>query len=110
MKVREAQVKDYLFKRVHEHGGEIRNVQWIGRNHCPDTRVMLPWIRAWVETKRPGKTSREGQQREHERMRRQGELVFTLNTKELIDWWLEHTKDCTLHTHRKGLCIFDQPG
>lgn len=89
--MRESNVKSYLFQRVKEHGGSYRNVQWIGRSHCPDTRIMLPWICAWVETKRPGKDARAGQAREHERMRKYGEVVEVLNTKEKVDRWIAKT-------------------
>lgn len=85
----ERNIKSYLFQRVKEEGGTCRNAQWIGRSHCPDVRVMLPWGCAWVETKRPGKDARAGQEREHARMRRYGEKVFVLDTKKKIDRWLE---------------------
>lgn len=87
----ESKVKSHLFNRVKEQGGIIRNVKWIGRIHCPDTRVMLPWICAWVETKRPGKDARKGQAREHERMRKYGEVVEVLDTIEKVDRWLLKT-------------------
>lgn len=85
-------VKAYLFQRVREERGIARNAKWVGRLHCPDVRVMLPWIGAWVETKRPGKDARAGQAREHERMRAHGEIVVVLNTKQAIDRWITKTK------------------
>lgn len=90
--MRESTVKDYLFQRVKEEGGTTRNARWVGRLHCPDTRVMLPWVCAWVETKRPGKDARKGQAREHARMRSYGEIVEVLNTKQAVDKWIEKTK------------------
>ncbi len=40
--MRESDVEDYLVKRVKAMGGEVRKVQWIGRNSAPDRLVMLP--------------------------------------------------------------------
>lgn len=88
----EGKVKAHLFQRVREEGGTTRNAKWIGRMHCPDTRVMLPWICAWVETKRPKKGATKAQAREHERMRSYGELVFVLDTIEKVDKWIAKTK------------------
>lgn len=86
----EATVEDYLKKRVEDHGGEVRKVKWVGRRGAPDRRVMLPWICAWVELKRPKGGRLEAHQvREHNRMRRYGEIVVTLYSKEEVDNWLE---------------------
>lgn len=90
--MRESAVDRYLVKRVREYGGEVRKVRWIGRRNCPDRRVMLPWICAWVETKRPGEDARDGQRREHERMMKYGEKVYLLDSKEAIDRWLIKTR------------------
>lgn len=90
--VRESAVENYLKQRVSEEGGTTRKAQWIGRSHCPDRRVMLPWICAWAETKRPKKWAEAGQAREHKRMRGYGEIVVVLNTKEAVDKWIAKTK------------------
>lgn len=87
----EGKIKAYLFQRVREEGGMARNAQWIGRPHCPDSRIMLPWICAWVETKRVGKLARAGQEREHKRMRKYGEIVVVLNSKKAVDKWIAQT-------------------
>lgn len=84
----EGKVKAYLFKRVAELGGEARNVAWVGRKHCPDTFIMLPWCSAWIETKRLGEDARAGQQREIERLRKYGNFAEVLDCVELIDAWL----------------------
>lgn len=82
----ESKVKAHLVKRIKELGGEVRFAKWIGRNGCPDTRVMLPRRSCWVETK-DGKNGELSsvQQREINRMRRLGEVVLVLTTIEEID-------------------------
>lgn len=90
--IRESKVEDYLGKRVKAHGGEVRKVKWIGRNSALDRRVMLPWINAWVELKRPGEDLTDAQAREHKRMRALGEIVVTLDSIEAVDEWLNETK------------------
>ena len=101
--MRESDIEDYLVKRVKAMGGEVRKVQWIGRNSAPDRLVMLPRGRAssgafsacstlWVELKSPAtiKTfpadARErAQHREHERMRKLGQVVAVIGTLEGVE-------------------------
>ena len=98
----ENDIEGYLVRRVHNVGGEQRKVQWIGRAGAPDRRIMLPAVgryRAiafWVELKNPKtiltfpKNGHERQQqREHERMRAGGELVFVIGTHAQVDAMLK---------------------
>jgi len=98
---READIENHLVRRVKERGGEVRKVAWIGRPHAPDRVVMLPprIERAtednasyqtgpaliWVELKAPGKKARPGQLREHARMRKLGQEVFVVDSREGVD-------------------------
>lgn len=109
--MRESDIEDYLVKRVKAMGGEVRKVQWIGRNGAPDRFVMLPpkFVReefedlvgdvlvykglgVWVELKSPAtiKTfpadARErAQAREHKRMREVGQRVEVIGTLEGVE-------------------------
>lgn len=91
----ERDIEAHLVKRVKELGGEVRKVQWIGRNGAPDRLVMLPeknpvlgnafnnsW---WVELKAPGQKVKPHQQREHERMRAMGQRVVVIDSIEGVD-------------------------
>ena len=53
--MRERDIEDYLVKRVKAMGGEVRKVQWIGRNSAPDRLVMLPAVKheAWDRQTQP---------------------------------------------------------
>jgi hypothetical protein len=87
--VRERDVERHLVKRVEALGGEVRKAQWIGRRGAPDRRVMLPGrLPTWVELKAPGEVAEPHQVREHNRMRRLGELVEVLDSVEAVDAWL----------------------
>lgn len=88
----ENKVEAYLTIGVIEAGGDTRKVEWIGRKHAPDRRVMHPKRCAFVELKRPGAKARPGQLREHERMRAMGEDVVVLSTLEEVDTFLETLK------------------
>ena len=105
----ERDIENYLIKRVKALGGEVRKVQWIGRNSAPDRLVMLPGheepapgvpggrfeyepATIWVELKSPAtiKTfpadARErAQHREHERMRAMGQRVEVIGTLEGVE-------------------------
>lgn len=84
--MRERDIKTYLQMRVKALGGEMRKVEWDGRANAPDWRVMLPHKRFWAELKAPGEKPTAGQLREHNRMRRLGELVEVLDSYEAVDW------------------------
>ncbi len=95
----ERDIEDYLVKRVKAMGGEVRKVQWIGRNSAPDRVVMLPVAvnvartlhshpsPIWVELKNPktvvtfpADARERAQHREHERMRALGQRVEVIGT------------------------------
>lgn len=84
--MRERDIEAHLVKRVRELGGEIRKTEWIGRVNAPDRRVMLPGRPPiWVELKAPGKVPTPQQVREHNRMRRFGELVEVVDSIERVE-------------------------
>jgi hypothetical protein len=104
----ERDIEDYLVKRVKAMGGEVRKVQWVGRNSAPDRVVMLPLqfkpmqplapgemvfdecvaaATIWVELKNPktivtfpADARERAQHREHERMRKMGQRVEVIGT------------------------------
>lgn len=91
----ERDIEDYLTKRVKAMGGEVRKVQWLGRNSAPDRVVMLPreayvddaHCCIWVELKNPktvatfpANAHERAQHREHERMRKMGQRVEVVGT------------------------------
>lgn len=98
----ERDVEDYLVKRVKAMGGEVRKVQWLGRNSAPDRIVMLPrsgtaiwnsWSNTiWVELKNPktivtfpADARERAQHREHERMRKMGQRVEVIGTLHQVE-------------------------
>lgn len=102
--MRERDIESYLVKRVKSMGGEVRKVQWIGRNSAPDRLVMLPKTphhgpRAiWVELKNPetiktfpADARERAQAREHKRMRELGQRVEVIGTLEAVEEILSWT-------------------
>ncbi len=90
--MRERDIEAYIVERVKELGGEVRKVQWVGRRGAPDRLVMLPFAprglsqRAiWIELKAPGVPAEQHQLREHERMRRMGQLVYVIDSIGAVD-------------------------
>jgi hypothetical protein len=98
--MRERDIEAHLVKRVKELGGEVRKVQWVGRNGAPDRLVMLPMhlvtgsvlaknrgysLTIWVELKAPGAKPRPTQLREHERMRAMGQRVEVIDSIEGVE-------------------------
>jgi streptogramin lyase len=83
--MRESAIEQYLVEQVKALGGEVRKVKWIGRNGAPDRIAMLPGRTVWVELKAPGEKCRPHQIREHERMRRMGQVVEVVDSFERVD-------------------------
>jgi hypothetical protein len=83
---KESDIEKYLVKRVKDVGGQIRKAQWVGHVGAPDRRVMLPnRMPIWIELKAPGKKPEPHQIREHNRMRKLGELVEVIDSYEAVD-------------------------
>lgn len=102
--LKERDIERRLVRRVKELGGEVRKVQWVGRNSAPDRIVMLPELLTageitfkpgetiWVELKAPGRAAtfpknahEKAQHREHERMRKMGQRVEVVDSYERIE-------------------------
>ena len=103
--MKERDIEAYLVERIRALGGEVRKVQWPGRRNAPDRVVMLPTDVAtrlpytsrsptiWVELKNPVTVAKfpntaheRAQYREHRRMRRAGQHVEVIGTKEHVDF------------------------
>lgn len=106
-KLRERDIEKHLVKRVKELGGEVRKVQWVGRDSAPDRVVMLPTrivtrepvgcvglsaCTIWVELKNPetiktfpANAHERKQDREHKRMRKMGQRVEVIGTIEQVE-------------------------
>lgn len=84
----EGEIEAYLKAQVKRHGGHFRKVRWIGRRHAPDRLVWWTAPGAWIELKRPGGKPTLGQMREHERLRRDGWLVYVVDSKVGVDFVL----------------------
>ena len=101
--MRERDLERYLVRSVKAiDGGEVRKVQWIGRNNAPDRVVMAParklspysidcaWCNpkgrtVWVELKAPGEKPTAAQLREHARMRAAGQDVRVIDSAAGVD-------------------------
>lgn len=81
MKSLESVVEKNLTRRVEELGGITYKLSPAGRVNKPDRLVLLPKGKMiFVECKRPGEKPRDGQLREHERLRRLGYKVVVLDS------------------------------
>lgn len=86
----ESKVEGYLRKRVEELGGRCK--KWVspGNNGVPDRIVFLFGLVFFIETKRPDvKKLRATQEVQRRDLEKQGQFVNIINTKELVDEWLD---------------------
>lgn len=82
----ESKVVSHFIARAIAAGGQVRKVRYIGTRHATDCMLILPVNRVYfVELKRPGGRARDGQLREHVRLRAVGADVRVLDTIELVD-------------------------
>lgn len=83
--MRESTVENYLKAVVKRNGGEVRKVQWIGRNGAPDRLILLNGRHPLVELKAPGKAAKQHQLNEHVRLREAGFEVHIIDSIEQVD-------------------------
>jgi hypothetical protein len=88
--MRESDVREHLDNQVLIYGGTTRATKYLGKKNCPDVLLLFPLVgkHAFVETKRPGKAARPGQEREHGVLNDAGITTVVLDTKEGIDEFL----------------------
>lgn len=85
----EREVEGYLVRQVEQRGGMCPKFDSV--RGWPDRIVLLPsGVLAWVETKRPvGGVLSPAQLVAHEQLRRVGQLVYTVCSREEVDVLLE---------------------
>jgi hypothetical protein len=82
----ESKVVSHFVARAIAHGGQVRKIRYVGARHATDCLLVLPVNRVYfVELKRPGGKARDGQLREHARLRAVGADVRVLDTIEAVD-------------------------
>lgn len=91
--ITEKDIERYLVKQATDIGALVRKAQWVGHNHCPDRLIMTCAISVWVEVKAPGKEPRAGQEREHQRMRRAGQMVVTIDSRDGVDQFIKELRE-----------------
>lgn len=91
--MRESKVETYLVERVEAEGGLVRKLKWVGRLGAPDRLVLFPGEVLFVEVKAPGEKPRASQVREHARLRSFGAKVYTLDTYEQVDNFINQRKN-----------------
>ena len=94
----EATVEAYLIKKVHDLGGQIRKVRWIGRRGAPDRLVLFDKKATgiesfWVELKRPTGRVTEIQWREIQLLTASGFHAHIFRSKcEIDDFFSDVTR------------------
>lgn len=88
--MRERDIEQYFIRRVREAGGLQRKFVSPGHRGVPDRIVGFPIQRfAFVELKAIGETPRSDQLREMIRWSEKGFMVWVIDTKELVDKFIE---------------------
>lgn len=77
-----AHVQNPIVTYAKQNGWFVRRVQWLGRRGAPDLMCLKGGVYVWIEAKREGEEAEIQQQREHERMRKRGALVYVVDRAE----------------------------
>ncbi len=89
----EKDVEQHLVKRVKEIGGRAYKFVSPGNRGVPDRIVFLPGgLIIFIELKAPGKETTQPQELQQKRLRDLGNMVYTFDSKELIDDFIEFRK------------------
>ena len=90
----ERDVESYLSRRVKQLGGRCDKFIPDNNNGMPDRIVMLPGgVLVWVETKRcDTEDARKLQKMQHRKLRRLGQRVEVIHTKEAVDALLDELR------------------
>lgn len=87
--MRETVVEAYLRTCVERRGGTCEKFVSPGLRGVPDRMVSdRPGRIDFIETKAPKGRLAEHQKRDHARRRSRGFRVYTLYTKEMVDWYM----------------------
>jgi hypothetical protein len=99
-RIKEADVEEYLVKKVEAAGGTAEKFTSPNRTAVPDRIVAWPagpyhgWTRdparvVYVECKAPGEKPTRAQERDHERRRAMGFQVYVVDTYTAVDLFME---------------------
>lgn len=91
--ISEKSIENHLVKRVRENGGEALKFYSQFSTGYPDRVVMLPGGRIyWVELKAPGKKPTKLQTEMHEKLRKLGQVVLVIDSKETVNSFITGIK------------------
>ncbi len=91
----EAKALKLLIELVRHEGGQVRRVQWIGRNFAPDVLVLMPgFTPQFVELKSAGGVLSVGQRFEIDKLEKLGCSVVVLKgVEEVARWFVKRQTD-----------------
>lgn len=88
--MRERFIEKYFKRQVKAAGGVAEKFKSPGKRSVPDQ--IVTWIAPmldYVELKAPGEVPTSGQLRDHARRRKRGYFVAVLDSKEMVDVYIE---------------------
>ena len=81
----EGEIEDYFTERAENMGAEVRKLAWVNRRGAPDRFVALKGVVLLIEFKAPGEKLRPNQKKEHEKLKRAGVNVITIENRKECD-------------------------
>lgn len=88
--MRESSIEKYFKRQVKAAGGVAEKFKSPGKKNVPDQ--IVTWVAPmldFVELKATDEKPNSGQRRDHERRRKRGYFVMVIDSKELVDIYIE---------------------
>lgn len=93
LKIRETTIEKYFCKQVQKLGGQAYKFTSPNRRAVPDRLVVIPGLTPiFVECKALGKTLTSAQERECDKLRKLGQVVFVIDSNEQVDYLISTFK------------------
>ena len=97
----EGRIVARFINKVKEHGWEQRKVSYEGRAGAPDRLLLAPGFHCFIEFKAPGMLPRPIQEKEHERLRKAGFIVYVLDSDMAVDSTIRYVASVVEHSRIK---------
>lgn len=97
----EGRIVTRFINKVKERGWEQRKVSYEGRAGAPDRLLLAPGFHCFIEFKAPGMKPRPIQEKEHDRLRKAGFIVYVLDSDMAVDSTIRYVASVIEHSRVK---------
>lgn len=97
----EGRIVAAFVNEVKDRGWEQRKISYEGRAGAPDRLLLAPGFHCFIEFKAPGMKPRPIQEKEHERLRKAGFMVYVIDSVYAVNSTLRYVASVVEHSRLK---------